>query len=411
MIWPGQWMTRTFVRDHANVADQRVRHGYVRLECWTSIAGNLLLGAVKLVLGLMTGSIALTADAAHTFGDMISSIILLVSMRVAASPPDRKHPHGHGRAEVIGTLGLAFMLIVTAVEFAHPAFDRLMLVFGRVDAEAGAAAGTMLQSGWWIIPVLLVFWAAKEWMARFSAGLGRAISSAALLGDAQHHRSDALATLLVVLSFVGVKLELLWLDGLFGLGVAGFIGFAGVRLAWEMVSRLLGEAPSEDLVARIVAAAASVRGVRGVHGIAVHDYGNHNVASLHVEVAPQMRTAESHRLATLVEESLRRRLDLSAVVHVEVHEGGAADCRAANVEAALEEFAKRESCVAGYHAIHVTASDRQLSVDLHLTVRPGLPVEDCHRLEHDLAGLLGERLGSVKVNVHCEPAKAAAVDS
>ena len=405
MIWPAGWMLRTFVRDHQSVGEQRVRHGYVKLECWTSIFGNLLLGTVKLVMGLLTGSISLTADAAHTYGDMISSVVLLVSMRVAASPPDQKHPHGHGRAEALGTLGLAAMLIVTAVEFAHPAFDRLMLVFSSADPEQARAIGAMQATGWWIVPILLVFWAFKEWMARFSAGLGKAISSSALVGDAQHHRSDALATLLVICSFLGVKVGYPWLDGLFGLGVAGFIGWAGLRLAWEMISRLLGEAPSEDLLARIVAAAVSARGVRGVHGIEVHDYGNHQVASLHVEVAPQIKTAESHKLATLVEEALLRRLGMAAVVHVEVREGPMADTRAAVVEEALREFAAAEPSVQGFHAIHVTASDKQLSVDLHLTVSPGLPVEQVHRLEHELAEKLRARMGAVTVNVHCEPAK------
>jgi cation diffusion facilitator family transporter len=408
MIWPTDWMVRAFVRDHAKVTEQRVRHGYVKLECWTSIFGNLLLGTVKLVLGLVTRSIALTADAAHTYGDMISSVVLLVSMRVAASPPDRKHPHGHGRAEALGTLGLAAMLIVTAVEFAHPAFDRLMLLFTPADAEAREAIAAMQGTGWWIVLILVVFWAFKEWMAHFSADLGKAISSSALIGDAAHHRSDALATLLVVCSFFGVKLGVPWLDGLFGLGVAGFIGWAGIALAWEMISRLMGEAPSEDVLARIVAAAVSVRGVRGVHGIEVHDYGNHQVASLHVEVAPQMKTAESHKLATLVEDALRRRLAMSAVVHVEIREGPMADTRAALVEEALGEFVAAEPSVQGFHAVHVTASDRQLSVDLHLTVTPGLPVEEVHRLEHELAEKLRARMGAVKVNVHCEPDKGGA---
>jgi cation diffusion facilitator family transporter len=326
-------------------------------------------------------------------------------MRVAASPPDQKHPHGHGRAEALGTLGLAAMLIVTAVEFAHPAFDRLMLAFSAPDPEQAQAVQAMQATGWWIVPILLVFWAFKEWMARFSGDLGRAISSSALVGDAQHHRSDALATLLVVCSFVGVKVGHPWLDGLFGLGVAAFIGWAGLSLAWQMISRLMGEAPSEDLLERIVAAAASVRGVRGVHGIEVHDYGQHKVASLHVEVAPRMKTGESHKLATLVEEALRRRLDLAAVVHVEVREGPAGESRGAVVEEALRVFMAEERDVLGFHAVHVTASDRQLSVDLHLAVSPGLPVEQVHRLEHELAEKLRARMGAVTVNVHCEPAR------
>lgn len=398
MVRITDWMVRKFVARPSDVTDQEVRSGYVRLECWTSIVGNIFLGSVKLVLGLITRSIALTADAAHTYGDMISSVVLLVSMRVAAAPPDKKHPHGHGRAEALGTLALAAMLIITAVEFAHPAFDRL------VGLDRSVPAG-MKQFGWLLIPVLILFWGFKEWMARFSGDLGKRISSEALEGDAQHHRSDALATLLVVCSFVGASFDMLWLDGLFGLGVAGFIGWAGVSLAWAMISRLMGEAPSEDIISRIMTAAAAVRGVRGVHSIEMHDYGNHKVVSLHVEVDGRMHTDESHQVATLVEQSVLRRLGYSAVVHMEVKKQPVSDARAEAVEAILRETVERERDVLGFHAIQVTSSDRQLAVDFHLTVRPGLTVEECHRIEHELAARVGQRMGTAKVNIHCEPAK------
>jgi cation diffusion facilitator family transporter len=331
---------------------------------------------------------------------MVSSVVLLVSMRVAAAPPDEKHPHGHGRAELLGTLVLAAMLLVTAVEFGHTAFDRL--------TEPSEGAGdAMARMGWIMVPLLVVFWAAKEWMARFSEDLGRRIESAALAADAQHHRSDALATLLVVGSFAGAWLGWPRLDGLFGLGVAGFIGWAGATLAWSITSRLLGEAPSRDLVKQIEGAAASVAGVRGVHGIEVHDYGDRKVASLHIEVAGAMATGDSHGLATLVEEALRRRVGVSSVVHVEVRDRAAADCRAETVDRALRELIAAEARVKGFHAVRVYRSDREMEVALHLTVERGLPVEECHRIEHRLAESLRAKLGADAVNIHCEPADRA----
>jgi cation diffusion facilitator family transporter len=396
VIWPGTWLLGRLVRDADNVTDPRVRHAYVRLECWVSIVGNVLLGTVKVVLGWLAGSIALTADAFHTYGDMLSSVVLLVSMRVAVAPPDRKHPHGHGRAEMLGTLGLAALLLVTAVEFAHPAVDHLFAPDPRP-----------LGLGWTMVPVLLVFWAVKEWMARFSEALGRRIGADSLAADAQHHRSDALATLLVVFSFVASELHCPRLDGLFGLGVAGFIGWAGVGLARDMMSQLMGEAPSEQLVDGILAAAASVRGVRGVHGIDVHDYGPRKMVSLHIEVASRTPTGASHQVATAVEEALHRRLGVSAVVHVDLSDEPPVDARAVEVERVLAGLMETEPAVTGFHAVHVTSSNRQLSIDLHLTVAPDATVEEAHRIEHGLAGRLREQIGVGKVSVHCEPARNA----
>jgi divalent metal cation (Fe/Co/Zn/Cd) transporter len=261
----------------------------------------------------------------------------------------------------------------------------------------------MQLAGWAIIPVLLAFFAFKEWMARFSADLGRRIASDALLGDAQHHRSDALATLLVVLSFAGTRLGHPWLDGLFGLGVSGFIGWAGLGLAWRMMNQLLGEAPSQESLEQIITAAASARGVRGVHGVEVHDYGNHKVVSLHIEVSAELSTAASHEVATLVEEAILRRLGMHAVVHVELPDSQAPARAPRAVEAVLHETVAAEKSVLGFHAVQVTSSDRQLAVDLHLIVEHGLPVEECHRIEHNLAAKLVARLGVAKVNVHCEP--------
>ncbi|MCX7591617.1 MAG: cation-efflux pump [Kiritimatiellae bacterium] len=393
------FIARIFVRNHERTEDVRVRQGYVRLECWTSIVGNILLGTMKLAMGFLTGSIALAADAVHTYGDMLSSVVLLVSMRVASRPADVKHPHGHGRAEPIGTLLLAAMLMMAAFEFAHTSVRQLL--------SPNPKLGTLpLRTELIIIAALVGFWGAKEWMARFSAHLGKKIASAALAADAQHHRSDALATFLVITSLVSARLGYPQADGFFGLAVAGFIGWTGVDFARRMMSELMGEAPSQSLVSAIHSAASSVRGVCGVRNVTVHDYGAHKVASLQIEVPGELGTTESHLLATLVEESIFRRLGLSSVVHVEVRDSQTAAADSGKrVEQTLRALVQREPSVVDFHAVHVFTSNRALTVDLHLTVKSGLPIEESHRIEHELADRLYQELGPVAVNVHCEPAK------
>jgi divalent metal cation (Fe/Co/Zn/Cd) transporter len=135
--------------------------------------------------------------------------------------------------------------------------------------------------------------------------------------------------------------------------------------------------------------------------VKVHDYGDRKEASLHIEVAGELATGESHGLATLVEEALRRRLGLSSVVHVEVRDRATTDLRTETVDRALRELVATEAVVKGFHAVHVYRSDRDLEVALHLTVERGLPVEECHRIEHLFAESLRRRLGDDAVNIHC----------
>ena len=394
------FLLRTFIKNYSLTSDQNVRASYVKLECWVSILGNVSLGLTKLIISALTGSISLAADAAHTFGDMISSIVLIISMRIAVIPADHRHPFGHGRAEILGTLALSTMLVVTAVEFVHASFHRIMNPSIKTDL-------ILSWNYWYIIPPLLIlFWLFKEWMAQFSFELGKRIKSDALAADAQHHRSDALATLMVLISFIVIKFNAAWIDGICGIIVACLIGWSGIHMLWLTLNRLMGEAPDADMVSRIISAAAGVRGVTGVHGIEVHDYGNNKVISLHIEVSGNITTEDSHKIATLVEENIKRRMKASAVVHVEAKEiSGERACHSKEVEDILRKTIGQEPRLTNFHAVHITNSNRQIEVDFHITMKPGSTIEECHRIEHTLTDELIKKFGIIKVNVHCEPEK------
>ena len=383
-------LVHAFVRDHPRTDLMEVRARYGALEAMISIVGNLALFGAKLAFGIMVHSVALVADAAHSLSDTVTSVIVLIGFRVARKPADVRHPYGHGRAEGVYTLIIAILLIIAGVEFAHVSFDRL-----REPVPVRASAP--------LIAVLVVATVFKEWMARLSIEFGRRIESDMLKADAWHHRSDAIATVLVIVAIVGAWRGVYWLDGLLGIGVAVLIAGTGFHLARSMVSRLMGEAPSRETVARIITAAASVRGVQGVHGVEVHDYGSRQIAVLHVEVAPDLPTGHSHDIAREVEEALSRRLGMVPVVHIDLREAADQGRGRQQIQHLLAEIIAGHGDVAGFHGLQVFDDEHGPYVELHVQLPPQESLDAAHHLGHQVSEELSARLGGVKVNVHVEP--------
>lgn len=301
-----QKLVQFFIKDYKNIDAITVRTNYGFLEAWVSIFGNLILGLIKIILGITTNSIALIADAFHTLSDMITSIIVFFGFRLAKQPGDLKHPYGHGRAESIATLIIAILLIIVGVEFIHAAIDRL-----RNPVE--------IKNIGLLIIVMFISTIFKAWLTRFSLYLGKKINSEMLLADAWHHRSDVYASILVILAAIGVKIGYPKMDGIFALLIAGIIIWAGFHLAKSMISLLIGEAPSRELISQIISTATRIKGVKGIHGIEIHDYGQTKACSVHIEVTPNLSTTQSHDIATKVEENLKEKLGLTSVAHVDIH--------------------------------------------------------------------------------------------
>jgi cation diffusion facilitator family transporter len=282
--------------------DVRARYGL--FQGAVSIIGNTALALLKFLLGWMTNSIALMADAFHTGSDVLTSAVVVIGFWTAKKPADMEHPYGHGRIEHIATLIISLLLIWVGIEFAHASYIRLREP--RIVKWSIVAFGLMIFSA-----------VAKEWMARFALAIGKLIQSDMLKGDAWHHRSDAIASALVALSMIATYFGSKRIDSYFGIGVAVLIIYTGLDLLRSIISVLVGKKPSRDLINRIVKAGLSVEGVQQVHDINVHEYGSQKVISLHVRIPGKMDTVRSHHRAHLVERAIADSLNASVVVHVD----------------------------------------------------------------------------------------------
>jgi cation diffusion facilitator family transporter len=282
--------------------DKPQQLGY--LEGWLSIVLNIILFGFKYWAGIKSGSVAMLADAWHTMSDTFTSLIIVVSFMVAARPADKTHPFGHGRAEVIGAIIIGTLLAVIGLTFLKESILRLQ----NYQAAQFATLAIIVFG----ISVVL-----KEALAQFSMWAGKKIDSHALLADGWHHRSDAIASGLIVIGVLSGA-YLWWIDGVMGIFVSALILYATYDILKGAVSSLLGEKVDPIREARIknlikaMAPAASC-----VHHIHLHRYGDHIELSLHIKLPYEMNLKEVHDLATMLEEAIRIEMKVEPTIHVE----------------------------------------------------------------------------------------------
>ncbi|MGI6486930.1 MAG: cation diffusion facilitator family transporter [Syntrophothermaceae bacterium] len=282
--------------------DQRKKIAY--LEAWVSIVGNLVLAVIKGIMGVLVNSISLIADAVHTASDVLTSVVVIFGFKLATLPADEEHPHGHGRIEFIATLIISMLLVAVGIKFGIDSYHRLM-------------ANTMVVGSYLVVIVMLAAGVFKELMSRFSIDLGQRISSSTLIADAWHHRTDAIASVLVAIAILASKFGYYWVDAVLGFLVSGLIIWTGIEIFRESCSKLIGEYNSEE-VEEISRLALTVPGVIGTHDISVHDYGANKVVSIHIEVDQGLTLVRAHDIASRVEEEINRNLyTFSTTVHVD----------------------------------------------------------------------------------------------
>lgn len=281
-------------------------YGY--FEAWLSIAVNVVLFAGKFFLGVLTGSIALKADAFHTVSDVVTSGLVIAGFALAFRPPDTKHPFGHGRSEKIVSVIMATLLCVVAYDLLAISIHQAL---HPTDVRSSAIA----------VVFLAVSVSAKEFIYHVSMVLYENSHYQALKADAWHHRSDSIATLIVLIGFLTYRWGLARLDGILGIGVSLLIGWTGIQLIREVGDFLLGSAPHPDME-RIIVSAVKDLGGGGVHHIHVHDYAGRLEITLHVRMRRETSLEEVHTFSTKVEQTLQAAIPRSDVtVHCEPERG------------------------------------------------------------------------------------------
>ena len=273
------------------------------LEAWVSIIGNIILAAIKMVFGIMLNSISMLADAVHTASDVLTSLVVILGFKMSSIPADEKHPYGHGRIEFIATLLIALMLLAVGVKFGFDSYQRYLV-------------NTPVSGNYLVVIFMVAAALFKELMSRFSIELGNRIDSPALIADAWHHRTDAIASVLVALAIFASQFGYYRVDAILGFAVSILIIWTGIEIFLDSCSKIIGESDDSQLE-RIDELAHAIPGVISTHSIAVHDYGTHKMISLHIEVEGSLPLIRAHDIADKVEDVINEDLYAVTTVHLD----------------------------------------------------------------------------------------------
>lgn len=296
---------RHFIKDWENIKDPKVRDQYGKVAGIVGILSNTLLCAMKILVGLISGSIAIVADAVNNLADASSSLITLIGFKLAGMPEDKEHPYGHARIEYLAGLLVSVIIIVVGLELGKSSAEK---IFAPTPTEFSPT----------VVIVLLLAIGIKIWQTCFNISAGRRIDSMTLIATGADSRNDVIATSAVLLSLIIGELFKIQIDGYMGVLVALFIIWSGIGLVKETVSPLLGEAPDPEMVAAIEKIANSYEGVLGLHDLAVHNYGPGKIfASLHVEVDAAVNVMVSHDMIDNIEHQIARQLNIHCTVHMD----------------------------------------------------------------------------------------------
>jgi cation diffusion facilitator family transporter len=273
-------------------------------EGWLSIIANTLLFILKYWAGIVTGSVAIIADAWHTLSDSVTSIIVIVGTKASNKPADEEHPFGHGRAEIIGSVIIGVLLAVIGFEFVLESIARLK---GGESTKYGTIALVVT-----IVSILM-----KEGMAQYAFWAARKTGSKSLQADGWHHRSDAFSSIVILIGiFLGPYFW--WVDGAMGIIIAILIFIGTYQILRDAISTLLGTDADPELINQIktIASECSDQDLM-LHHFHLHHFGNHHELTFHIKLDGKKSLDESHEIASLIEQKIQKNLNINATIHME----------------------------------------------------------------------------------------------
>jgi cation diffusion facilitator family transporter len=296
------------------------RFARAEFAAWLGIFGNLALAIMKGIVGVLSGSQALIADAANSASDVAGSFAVLIGLRAAKRPPDKDHPYGHGKAESIAAIIVSVLLLLVGFEVARTA---VVTIFFSDEAILAPE----MYAIWALVAAIIV----KEILFRYKIRLGKELKSQALIATAWDHRSDVMASSAALIGVVGAVLGqqfgigwLVYADPVAGLLVAGLVLWMGYKLIVESIHNTLDHVLHAEDAEDLVKTAQAVKGVITVDELRAREHGHYVIVDAKISVNPRITVLEGHDIAKAVKHELMNKFfHVSDVfVHVNPYDPG-----------------------------------------------------------------------------------------
>jgi len=299
------YISKRFIKDYTNYNEPQVRGRYGVLCSVVSIVLNLIMAGFKVVIGLITNSVAILADGLNNLSDVASNIATLLGFVFSLKGPDKEHPFGHGRLEYLAGLSISVLILFVGLQTLWDAINHI------INPEP-------VYFSWLAVAVLVISIIIKYFMGRFNLTIGTKINSTALIAAGRDSKIDILATLVTLIALVSSLYTDLPMDGILGAVVSLIILKTGYDIGKETITSLLGAPPDENLLEELKAFTLSYERVLGTHDLMIHDYGpGRRYLTLHVEVNKNEEMVEIHEVIDRIERDIYTKFNIKATIHLD----------------------------------------------------------------------------------------------
>jgi len=298
------FLMRTFkITDDKNPANRK-KAGF--LAGFLGVGANLLLFAIKIIVGTATASVSVVADAFNNLSDMGASLVTIVGFKVSEKPADKEHPFGHGRVEYVCAFIVSLLILLAGFELLKSSAEKII-------------SPTETVFDYVMIIILCLTIPVKLLLARINAGLGKVTGSSAVEAASADSRNDCIVTSATIISALLSKFfGLYMIDGYIGVIVALFIMYSGFTFAKETIEPLLGQLPDKEMVSEIEKIVLEGREVCGIHDLIVHNYGPDKfIASAHAEVPADADILLVHDEIDLIERRIMEKMGVMMTIHID----------------------------------------------------------------------------------------------
>ena len=296
---------KLFIKNYKDVDNPEVRTAYGTASGILGIIANSLLFIIKLIASLLSGSIAIIADAINNLTDFLTSIITMIGFKVAGKSADNEHPFGHARFEYVTTLLIACVIFFIGIETGMASIDKII---NNTPTKFSVTTCIILSASILIKVILAVI----------CNTLSKDVSSDTIKAMSTDSRNDAISTTaILVCVIIGLAFNV-HLDGYFGIAISLLVIYSALNLVKETVGPLIGEKADKELIDKLQAHIKSYDGILGIHELIVHCYGPKQFfASVHIEVDSSVDVMISHELADTIERDCIKNLNVNLVCHLD----------------------------------------------------------------------------------------------